>query len=112
MYHSPHAFVSVIVSECVFAESGGAFVVVLIPLIIAYVAYQITVFPKHLAEKVSTKVVEELSAKYSEMNSQVLEPLITQIFDSFLSVIVQPLTQDSAVQNSLTEFLTEFRKTP
>lgn len=90
-------------------SAAAAFAWVLIPLIIAYLAYEAYVFPDHLAEKVSVKVAEELSEKFEQMNAEVLNPFVTQALDTFIAVITHSAAEDSKLQDALAKFLSELK---
>ncbi len=85
----------------------AAFMWILIPFIVAYIAYEVHTFPRHLAEKVSAKVVEELSGRYTEVNTEVCDRIVAQIVDTGIAVIMRPIADSAEVQAALGEFAKE-----
>jgi hypothetical protein len=65
---------------------------VLIPLIVAFIAREIYVFPGHLAEKVAEKLREELDGNFTAINKTILEKL----FDGLGGMAVNNIAQDIA----------------
>lgn len=85
----------------------AAFAWVLIPVIAAYIIYEIHTFPRHLGEKVADQVVEELSERYGEVNQEACDKIISQIFDTGIAVIMRPIADSEEVQGLLKQFMEE-----
>lgn len=83
----------------------AAFMWILIPFVIAYLAYEVATFPAHLAEKVGDKVVDELSGRYTEVNADACDKIVASIIDTGIAVLVRPIADSPEVQGALREFM-------
>ena len=88
-------------------SASAAFAFVLIPVIAAYIAYEVTVFPKTLGEKVSAKVAEELSGTFTGLNREVIGGVAGKVVDTSATVLADSLLTASGVREALGEFVAE-----
>ena len=86
-----------------------AFTVVLIPVVVGYLIYELVTLPENLAEKVSCQIADDLSGKYAEVNAEVLENVIAQIIETGIAVIVRPVADSPEVQSAISEMLCELK---
>lgn len=73
----------------------------LIPVIAAFLIYEIATFPRHLAEKVSDKVVEDLRGSYAKINDDVFERIVTEVVEAGMGVLVGDLGKRPEVQDAI-----------
>jgi len=85
----------------------GSFVLVLIPLIAAYIVYEVITFPKTLGEKVSVKVVGDLRESFDAINRSAMESVVSDIFANGVGAIGAELGKSKPVQELLAELLRE-----
>lgn len=75
----------------------------LLPLIAAFIVYEITTFPQHLAEKVSDKVVEDLRGSYTKINGDVFDRIVSEVLGAGIGVIAADLARSQEVQDAINE---------
>lgn len=88
-------------------SASAAFMWILIPVIVGYVAYEIWTFPKHLGEKVGDKIYDDLSDKYSQINEDVFTKIVTEVLDVGLTTILENIAQSDEVQNAIGDLIAE-----
>ncbi len=74
------------------AVGGSTIMFIVMPLLIAYIGYQIAKFPETLSEKVSKKIREELESKFESTNKTILEKIFRAVFSG--SDLVQAIAND------------------
>lgn len=84
-------------------SAGAAFLWVLIPVIVAYIAYEIVTFPGHLGDKVSERLGEDLSDKFTNINEDVFDRVVSEVLDNGLGAIIEQFAQSNEVQNMIGE---------
>jgi uncharacterized protein YacL len=85
--------------------AASAFIWVLLPLIAAFIAYEVATFPAHLGESVSAKVAAELGDSFDEVNENVALKIIGQFAGTGLRELAAMLARDPAVQRSVGELV-------
>lgn len=83
----------------------GAFAIVLIPVVAAYIAYEVYTFPKALGEKVSEKVVEDLGGSFDKINASTMEQVLSEVFANGMGGIGAQIGKSEAVQGLLAELV-------
>jgi hypothetical protein len=81
--------------------------VVLLPLIAAFIAYEVVTFPAHLADKVSTNVAVELGLNFEQVNERILQQIVGQFTTTGVLEVGKLLAKDPDVQHSIIDLLTE-----
>jgi hypothetical protein len=84
---------------------AGAFAVVLLPLIVAFIAYEVWRFPAHLGKQVADKVMEELGANFAEINEGILLQIVGDLGKSGARELAKRLANEPEIQQSLDELL-------
>jgi hypothetical protein len=86
---------------------SAAYMVVLLPLIAAFIIYEVATFPAHLGEKVSAKVVVELGGKFDKINEKVMVQIIRQFSSVALVELGKSIAEDVVVQQSIVDLIDE-----
>lgn len=71
------------------------------PLIIAFIAYEISTLPGKMATKISDAVVEELSGKFTELNHNISTGIAKEFGTAALSAYLSDVAKDIAVGDIL-----------
>lgn len=74
---------------------------VIIPVIVAFIAYEVATFPKHLAKSVSNKLADDLAGKYRSINAEVFEKLAVTLLQEGTRVIAHEIGQDAELRSML-----------
>lgn len=90
-------------------SAGAVFLWILIPVIVAYIAYEVVTFPGHLGEKVSEKVVEDLSGKFTNINQDVFKRVVSEVIDNGFGAIIEQFAQSDEVQDAIGELVASLR---
>lgn len=85
--------------------SGTAWLIVVAPLIIAFISYEMYWFPTKLGEKVSEKLYSELDTSFSSINKTILEKLFDGLGGETAKRLAQNIAGNSEVIASLDELL-------
>ncbi len=83
----------------------GAFVWVLIPLIAAYITYEVIVFPETLGEKVSEKVVSDLAGSFDQINRSAMETVVSEVFANGVGGLGAQIGKSEAMQQLIAELI-------
>lgn len=86
---------------------GAAFMWVLLPLVAAYITYQIYTFPKELGEKVGEQVAKELSGQYRAVNEEVFDRVVAHILETGVHALVAPIAASAEVQDAIRDMMRE-----
>jgi hypothetical protein len=81
------------------AVGGSTIMFIVMPLLIAYIGYQIATFPEMLSEKVSKKIRKELESKFESTNKTILEKIFHTVFGG--NELVQAIANDEEFRNML-----------
>jgi hypothetical protein len=81
------------------AVGGSTIMFIVMPLLIAYIGYQISTFPEMLSKKVSKKIREELESKFESTNKTILEEIFHTVFGG--NELVQAIANDEEFRNML-----------
>lgn len=81
------------------AAGGSTVMWIVMPLLIAYIGYKITTFPKKLGEKVSKNIRQELESKFESTNQTILEKIFESVFGG--NELVREIAKDEQFQNIL-----------
>jgi hypothetical protein len=86
-------------------SASAAFLWVLLPVIAAYLIYEVATFPQHLGEKVGDKVVEDLRGSYNKINDDVFERIVYEVIDVGIGALASELAQNREVQDGIKELI-------
>jgi hypothetical protein len=89
------------------AVGGSTIMFIVMPLLIAYIGYQIATFPEMLSEKVSKKIRKELESKFESTNQTILEKIFHAVFGG--DELVQVIANDEEFRNMLRNLGEEIR---
>lgn len=89
--------------------AGAAFMVVLIPLMIAFIAHEVHVLPRKLGTKVSEKVKAELSGSFESVNRDILSKVVQQVVKTGVSALASSIAQEPEIRDSIAELVNELR---
>lgn len=81
------------------ALAGMSVLWVVIPAILAYVAYKIATFPEELGEAVAKDVRKELDGNFDSMNKTVLEKIFSAVFRG--NDLVDAIARDEDFQDAM-----------
>lgn len=79
----------------------GAMMIVLLPIIAAFIGYEIYHFPKQLGVKVAHSVRAELDGKFDEINANLLETLFDEMFRVRMDDLVGAIAGDADIRRSV-----------
>lgn len=80
----------------------------LLPLIAAFLIYEIATFPQHLAEKVSDRVAEDLRGSFTKINGDVFDRIVSEVLAVGVGAIAADLGRSKEVQDAISELIAEF----
>lgn len=80
---------------------------ILVPLIIAFIAYEINTLPRKMAEKISTAVVEELSGKFTSLNHNVSTSVASEISSAALITYLSDVANYTSMRDILNQVYEE-----
>ncbi len=80
---------------------------VLIPLVIAFIAWEIHRFSRKLGISVAKKVTQELDGHYEEIHADVIDRVVVEVFSTGIKTIARDLGRSAAFQNGLDDLLSE-----
>lgn len=86
-------------------SATGAAMIILLPLVLAYLAREIYTFPRHLGEKVSERVVHELDSSYRALNQQISSTIADALLLSGMSALATELGKNSELGEAIAAFL-------
>ena len=85
-------------------SAGGAVMLILLPVLAAYLIYEVTTFPKQLGEKVAERVVQELDASYRSLNTEIAQSMADAVLTVGLGALASQLAQDSELSIAIADF--------
>ena len=83
--------------------AGAAFVWLLIPVVVAWLAYEYSKFPEKLAESVSSSVAETMDNGFRDTSRSIAESIIEGVLVSGGAALATHLIADEAIQQLLEE---------
>lgn len=96
------------------ALAGASIMWVVLPIIVAYMAYKIHEFPKELGGKVAASVRAELDDQFENMNKTILEKIFESVIGS--DKLVRKIAEDEGFRDVMRELgekvEPELRKVP
>lgn len=99
------------IAKAVAAKLGigvaGAMAIVLLPVVAAFIAYEIYTFPPHLGAKVAAKVSGELSSQFDAINTNIAQEIFRALPEIALTDLAENLAQSDAVQNEIHKLFVE-----
>jgi mannose/fructose/N-acetylgalactosamine-specific phosphotransferase system component IID len=87
--------------------AGSAFAVVLLPLVAAFIAYEVATFPEHLGAKVSEKVATEIGENFEKINENVVAQIVGQFARTGLVEMARLIGQDPDVHRNVLDLLAD-----
>lgn len=90
-------------------SASAAFLWILIPVIVAYIAYEVVTFPQHLGGKVGDKIVEDLSSNYGKINEDVFDRIVTEVVDNGIGAIMEQFVNSKEMQDALGDLIGSLR---
>ncbi len=88
---------------------GTAYFIILLPLIAAFIYYEIRTFPSQLGEKVSEKVRQELDQNFDKTNHDIIEHMFKQLLGEVENIATN-IAKSSEVQGYIDELVSEMTK--
>lgn len=88
-------------------SAAAAWAVILIPLIIGYIAYEITQFPEKLGSEISVKLKNELNGNFEKLNTDIVSKLMVSFSTFELTGIITNLTNDIGLQKGIDDLILE-----
>lgn len=85
----------------------GATVIVLLPIVVGFIAYEIYNFPSHLGEKVAFKVTQEISNQFDTINQNIVAEIFRMLPELALTEIAENLAQSDEVQDQIHDLFLE-----
>lgn len=85
----------------------GAITVVLLPIIAAYISYEIITFPDHLGQKVADQVTGELRSNFAETNANVLMEIFKSLAETSVNALGKEIAKQPEIQRSVAELLVD-----
>ncbi|MDQ3799498.1 MAG: hypothetical protein M3384_08615 [Acidobacteriota bacterium] len=99
------------IAKAVAAKFGigvvGATAIVLLPVVAAFIAYEIYTFPSHLGAKVASKVSSELSNQFDTINTNIAQEIFSKLPELTLTELAENLANSDEVQNEIHKLFVE-----
>lgn len=89
---------------------SGAWLVVLLPVVAAYILYEVNVFPAKLGKKVSVRVADELRGDFDRVTSSMIDVVVKQIISTGGYVLGQQMLASTDVQEAVDAAVSEAAK--
>ncbi len=86
-------------------SASAAFLWVLLPIIAAFLIYEIATFPQQLGEKVGNRIVEDLSDSYAKINDEVFERIVTEVLGIGVEALMGELGESEEIQDGIKALL-------
>lgn len=89
-------------------SAGAALWGLLLPLIAAYIVYEVATFPRHLGEKVAAKIAEDLSGSFGSINEEITGNVVDEFLDKGIGALADSMMQEQAIQDGLEELINSY----
>jgi len=87
--------------------AGAAFALVIVPLMLAFLAYEAVHLPKRLGDKVSHKVAAELDGSFESVSINILSEVLSQIGRTGATVLASQIALEPEVHHALGHLIEE-----
>ena len=84
---------------------GTVFALIVLPLLVAWLAYEAVQFPNKLAEKVSADVAADLEGRFSATSKELADSIIEMAILQASSLVAKELLSENAVADLINEIL-------
>lgn len=84
-------------------SAGAVFVWVILPLVLAWLAYEVSTFPEKLADKVSESVVAEVTSDFGTTSATMAESLVDSLLSQGAIMLADRLIDDEALAAALAD---------
>jgi hypothetical protein len=88
-------------------STGAAFMWILLPLVFAWLAYEVSSFPEKLASKVSAGVAAELDENFKETSASLAEMLVERVIVDSVGLIANDLVNDGVIASLIADSIAE-----
>lgn len=90
-------------------STGAFFMWVVLPIVLAWLAYEVTTFPRKLGEKVSESVVEDIENDFAETSRDIAESLVERIIVDGAGMMAEHLMDDEFFVRILDQSIVDAR---
>lgn len=88
------------------AHLGGMSIAwVVIPLLAAFIAYEVTNLPEKMGKKVSEAVRAELYGKFDNINTNIAQQIVSSFSTSILSLLASDIANDDEIKGMLKQWI-------
>lgn len=84
-------------------SAGAVFLWVVIPIVLAWIAYEISSFPEKLADKVSEGVVNDIDANFAQTSASMAETLVERVIVEGAAMLARSLADDDLIGEIIDE---------
>jgi hypothetical protein len=87
--------------------TGAAFAIILLPIILAFLAYEAATFPRKLGEKVAVKIRGELSGQFESINRDIMTAIVETTIGMGTSMFAGQMMEQSGFGEALEKLAAE-----
>lgn len=84
-------------------SAGAVFLWVVLPAVVVWLAYEVSSFPRKLAEKVSEAVVADIDSNFSATSRHIADTLIERVVVEGAAILAKQFVNDDAMAELLSE---------
>ena len=88
-------------------SAGSAFMIVLVPVVLAWLAYEVSHFPEKLAAKVAEGVAQDLENSFGDMSRSLADSLTENLLSTAMSLIADDLVSDDLIRKWIDDSIAE-----
>jgi len=97
------------VSKFLLAKLGAVFAAhiafFILPIIAAFIAYEVVTFPEHLGKKVSEQVRYDLDDNFSEINTSIIEKIVEEMISAEAEKLGSAIANSKEIQEAIDKLI-------